>query len=72
MRILAVYGGANIEPQIRALKHGVDIIVATPGRLVDLMKRKKVAVLDEVKYLVLDEADEMLSMGFQEDLDDIL
>ena len=72
VRILAVYGGANIEPQIRALKHGVDIIVATPGRLVDLMKRKKVAVLDEVKYLVLDEADEMLSMGFQEDLDAIL
>ena len=72
VRILAVYGGANIEPQIRALKHGVDIIVATPGRLVDLMKRKKVAVLDEVRYLVLDEADEMLTMGFQEDLDTIL
>ncbi len=72
VRILAVYGGANIEPQIRALKHGVDIIVATPGRLVDLMVRKKVAVLDNVRYLVLDEADEMLSMGFQEDLDTIL
>ena len=72
VRILAVYGGANIEPQIRALRHGVDIIVATPGRLVDLMKRRKVAVLDEVRYLVLDEADEMLSMGFQEDLDAIL
>ena len=72
VRILAVYGGANIEPQIRALKHGVDIIVATPGRLVDLMTRKKVAVLDDVRYLVLDEADEMLSMGFQEDLDTIL
>ena len=49
VRILAVYGGANIEPQIRALKHGVDIIVATPGRLVDLMTRKKVAVLDNVR-----------------------
>ncbi|MBR4757867.1 MAG: DEAD/DEAH box helicase, partial [Bacteroidaceae bacterium] len=72
VRILAVYGGANIEPQIRALKHGVDIIVATPGRLVDLMIRKKVAVLEDVHYLVLDEADEMLSMGFQEDLDTIL
>ena len=72
VRILAVYGGANIEPQIRALKHGVDIIVATPGRLVDLMVRKKVAVLDNVRYLVLDEADEMLSTGFQEDLDTIL
>ena len=72
VRILPVYGGANIEPQIRALKHGVDIIVATPGRLVDLMTRKRVAVLEDVRYLVLDEADEMLSMGFQEDLDTIL
>ena len=69
--ILAVYGGTNIEPQIRALKHGVDIIVATPGRLMDLMKRG-VADLSQVKYVVLDEADEMLSMGFQEDLDSIL
>ncbi len=72
VRILAVYGGANIEPQMRALRHGVDIVVATPGRLVDLMTRKRVAVLDRVRYLVLDEADEMLSMGFQEDLDTIL
>ena len=71
VRILAVYGGANIEPQIRALKHGVDIIVATPGRLMDLMKRG-VADLSHVRYVVLDEADEMLSMGFQEDLDSIL
>ena len=71
VRILAVYGGTNIEPQIRALKHGVDIIVATPGRLMDLMKRG-VADLSEVQYIVLDEADEMLSMGFQEDLDSIL
>jgi len=71
VRILAVYGGANIEPQIRALKHGVDIIVATPGRLMDLMKRG-VADLSQVQYVVLDEADEMLSMGFQEDLDSIL
>ena len=69
--ILAVYGGANFEPQIRALKHGVDIIVATPGRLMDLMKRG-VADLSGVQYVVLDEADEMLSMGFQEDLDSIL
>lgn len=72
LRILAVYGGANIEPQIRALRHGVDIVVATPGRLIDLMKRKKAADLSAVRYLVLDEADEMLSMGFQEDLDEIL
>lgn len=71
LRLLAVYGGTNIEPQIRALKHGVDIIVATPGRLIDLMNRKA-AQLDDVRYLVLDEADEMLSMGFQEDLDTIL
>ena len=71
VRILAVYGGTNIEPQIRALKHGVDIIVATPGRLMDLMKRG-VADLSAVQYVVLDEADEMLSMGFQEDLDSIL
>jgi len=71
VRILAVYGGANIEPQIRALKHGVDIIVATPGRLMDLMKRG-VADLSQVRNVVLDEADEMLSMGFQEELDSIL
>ncbi len=71
VNILAVYGGTNIEPQIRALKHGADIIVATPGRLMDLMKRG-VADLSQVKYVVLDEADEMLSMGFQEDLDSIL
>ena len=71
VRILAVYGGTNIEPQIRALKAGTDIIVATPGRLMDLMKRG-VADLSGVQYVVLDEADEMLSMGFQEDLDSIL
>ena len=71
MKILAVYGGANIEPQIRALKSGIDIVVATPGRLIDLMKRGA-ANLSDVRYLVLDEADEMLSMGFQEDLDSIL
>ena len=71
LRIMAVYGGANIEPQIRALRHGVDIIVATPGRLIDLMKRG-VADLSQVGVLILDEADEMLSMGFQEELDQIL
>ena len=70
-RILAVYGGANIEPQIRALKHGVDVIVATPGRLIDLMNRRA-ADLSTVRYVVLDEADEMLSMGFQADIDTIL
>ena len=71
MRIQAVYGGTNIEPQIRAIKHGVDIIVATPGRLLDLMNRG-ICDLSKVQFLVLDEADEMLSMGFQEDLDSIL
>ena len=71
LTILPVYGGANIEPQIRALKAGVDIIVATPGRLVDLMKRGA-ANLSQIQYVVLDEADEMLSMGFQEELDAIL
>lgn len=70
-RILPVYGGANIEPQIRALHRGVDIIVATPGRLIDLMNRGA-ADLSEVSMVVLDEADEMLSMGFQEDLATIL
>ena len=69
--IVAIYGGTNIEPQIRALQHGVDIIVATPGRLMDLMNRG-VADLSKVQYVVLDEADEMLSMGFQEELDSIL
>ena len=71
LTILPVYGGANIEPQIRALKAGVDIVVATPGRLVDLMKRG-VANLSQIMYVVLDEADEMLSMGFQEEVDAIL
>ncbi|MGN0233099.1 MAG: DEAD/DEAH box helicase [Bacteroidaceae bacterium] len=71
MAMLAVYGGAGIEPQIRALRHGVDIVVATPGRLMDLMNRG-VADLSRVRYVILDEADEMLSMGFQEDLNAIL
>ncbi len=71
IKVLAVYGGANIEPQIRALRHGVDIVVATPGRLIDLMNRGA-ASLEEAHYVVLDEADEMLSMGFQEDLNTIL
>ena len=69
--MLAVYGGAGIEPQIRALKHGVDIVVATPGRLIDLMNRG-VADLSQVSSVILDEADEMLSMGFQDDLNSIL
>ena len=71
MHILPVYGGASIETQIRSLRHGVQIIVATPGRLIDLMKRG-VAKLDKVNNVVLDEADEMLNMGFSESIDEIL
>ncbi len=71
LHVLAVYGGASIEPQIRQLRRGVQIIVATPGRLVDLMERK-VADLSHVQNVVLDEADEMLNMGFSESIDAIL
>ena len=71
LHVLAVYGGASIEPQIRALKKGVQVIVATPGRLVDLMERG-VAKLGTVENVVLDEADEMLNMGFSESIDAIL
>ena len=71
IHIEAVYGGASIEQQIRALRKGVQIIVATPGRLIDLMKRG-VARLDEVHNVVLDEADEMLNMGFSESINAIL
>ncbi|PKR80202.1 ATP-dependent RNA helicase [Brumimicrobium salinarum] len=67
----AVYGGSDIQRQIKNIKRGVSIIVATPGRLCDLIKRKAVK-LDEVEVVVLDEADEMLNMGFKEDLDFIL
>ncbi len=69
--VLAVYGGASIENQIRALKNGVHIIVATPGRMNDLIRRKKVN-LSNINTVVLDEADEMLNMGFSEDLNAIL
>ena len=71
VRILPVYGGTDIMPQIRALRQGVHIIVATPGRLIDLMNRGA-AQLDQVHTVVLDEADEMLSMGFSESIDAIL
>ncbi len=67
IHVEAVYGGANIGQQIRALKHGAHIIVATPGRLVDLMNRG-VAQLDQVTNIVLDEADEMLNMGFSDSI----
>ena len=71
LKILAVYGGSPIYDQIRALRHGIHIIVATPGRMKDLLNRK-CANLAEVQRVVLDEADEMLNMGFQEELESIL
>ncbi len=67
----AVYGGASISMQIRNLRHGVQIVVATPGRLIDLIERKAID-LQKVKYVVLDEADEMLNMGFRDDIDFVL
>ena len=71
MYVVAVYGGASIGGQIRDLKKGVQIVVATPGRLIDLIERKAIQ-LNEIKYVVLDEADEMLNMGFQDDIEFIL
>lgn len=71
LHVEPVYGGASIVTQIHALKHGAQIIVATPGRLIDLMNRG-VAKLDQVNNVVLDEADEMLNMGFSESINTIL
>ena len=71
IKVLAVYGGASIENQIKKLKSGVDIVVGTPGRVMDLM-RKKVLKVSNLDYFVLDEADEMLNMGFIEDIELIL
>ena len=71
LKILPVYGGSSIESQIRSLKQGVHIIVATPGRLIDLMERK-VAHLETIKDVVMDEADEMLNMGFTDSINSIL
>ncbi len=68
---VAIYGGASIDTQIKIIKKGIHIVVATPGRLVDMIKRRKIN-LSEVTNVVLDEADEMLNMGFQEDIDIIL
>jgi ATP-dependent RNA helicase DeaD len=69
--IVAVYGGASIGMQVRDIKRGVQIVVATPGRLIDLIERKAIN-LEQIKYVVLDEADEMLNMGFQDDIEFIL
>jgi ATP-dependent RNA helicase DeaD len=71
LKVLAVYGGAAIGPQRDQLRKGVDIVVGTPGRIMDLQKRKSLK-LDHIKYAVLDEADEMLNMGFVEDIEKIL
>lgn len=69
--VVAVYGGANIVNQLRDIKRGVQIVVATPGRMKDILNRKAID-FSQVSYVVLDEADEMLNMGFQEDIDEIL
>jgi ATP-dependent RNA helicase DeaD len=69
--VTAVYGGASITTQIRDLKRGTQIVVATPGRLIDLIERKAIN-LERIQYIVLDEADEMLNMGFREDIEFIL
>ena len=71
LRTVAVYGGANIATQIAQLKKPRHVVIATPGRLIDLVKRKAVK-LDRIQHLVLDEADEMLNMGFKDELDEIL
>lgn len=71
LKVLPVYGGSSIESQIRSLKQGVHVVVATPGRLIDLMERKTVS-LAQVANVVLDEADEMLNMGFSDSINAIL
>ncbi|NTW78365.1 MAG: DEAD/DEAH box helicase, partial [Syntrophaceae bacterium] len=71
VNIVPIYGGANILSQIKQVAAGAQIVVATPGRMLDMLKRKKVNV-SAINWLVLDEADEMLDMGFKDDLNDIL
>ncbi len=71
VNVLTVYGGANIDEQIRGLRKGVQIVVGTPGRTVDLIKRGKLNLVN-VRWLILDEADEMLNMGFKDELDQVL
>ncbi len=71
VHVVAVYGGASISDQLRQIKRGVQIVVATPGRMLDIINRNAID-FSRVKYVVLDEADEMLNMGFQEDIDNIL
>lgn len=71
LKVLPVYGGSSIDSQIRSLKRGVHIIVATPGRLLNMMERKTVS-LSTIHNVVMDEADEMLNMGFTESINAIL
>jgi ATP-dependent RNA helicase DeaD len=71
LKITAVYGGASIQPQIKSLKSGTQIVVGTPGRVIDLINRKSLR-LNDIEFVILDEADEMLNMGFKDDLDTIL
>jgi len=71
LNVTAIYGGASIQDQAREVKRGAQVIVATPGRMKDMIKRRLVDI-SQIKYAVLDEADEMLNMGFKEDITDIL
>ena len=71
LRVASVYGGASIEQQVKSIKKGCDIIVGTPGRVMDLIDRK-VINLSDLEFFVLDEADEMLNMGFVDDIEHIL
>ncbi|HEY4195325.1 MAG TPA: DEAD/DEAH box helicase, partial [Mucilaginibacter sp.] len=71
VNVVAVYGGASISDQLHQIRRGVQIVVATPGRMLDIINRKAIN-FSKVGYVVLDEADEMLNMGFQEDIDNIL
>ncbi|MGL4946270.1 MAG: DEAD/DEAH box helicase, partial [Cetobacterium sp.] len=71
LKVIPVYGGQSLEQQKRQLNRGVDIVVGTPGRVMDLMNRR-ILLLDKIDYFILDEADEMLNMGFVEDIEKIL
>ena len=71
LSVLPIYGGQAIDGQLRRLKQGVDIVVGTPGRLIDHLRRKSLKV-KQISHLILDEADEMLNMGFLEDIEQIL
>ena len=71
IKVLPIYGGQNINQQIRSLKSGTQVVIGTPGRVMDHMRRKTLK-LESVKLIVLDEADEMLNMGFREDIETIL